>query len=371
MRRTSLKKILAALILLLSPLTMLAQKETYAALSDGGKTLTFYYDTQRISRGTTYDLNSGLNNPGWYTYDNYETVTKVVFDSSFKDASPTSTYRWFYGMADLTSITGMKEYLNTSEVKTMRSMFYNCSKLTSLDVSGFNTENVTNMSWMFYSCSSLTSLDVSGFNTENVTNMDRMFYTCSSLTSLDLNGFNTAKVENMYSMFGYCSSLTSLDVSGFNTGKVTDMNYMFRNCSSLTTIICNNDWNRSSLTSTNMFSGCTKLKGGNGTTYDADNTNGTYAHPDAAGNPGYFTKLVLGDANGDGKVTITDAVAVVNYILGSTQGVFIKRAANVDENDDISITDAVGIVNIILNASPADVKERRVREKVSLDKDPD
>ena len=271
-----------------------APSPVYAALSLDGTTLTFYYDTQRSTReGAKYDLNSDANNPGWYIDGKYANVTNVIFDASFKDARPTSTCHWFYEMKNLTSIQGMKENLNTSEVTNMKGMFLGC--------------------------------------------------------------------------YG----LTSLDVSGFNTGKVTDMNYMFRNCSSLTTIICNNDWNRSSLTSTNMFSGCTKLKGGNGTTYDADNTNGTYAHPDAAGNPGYFTKLVLGDANGDGKVTITDAVAVVNYILGSTQGVFIKRAANVDENDDINITDAVGIVNIILNASPADVKERRVREKVSLDKDPD
>ena len=50
-------------------------------------------------------------------------------------------------------------------------MFYGCSGLTSLDVSGFNTDNVTDMGWMFAGCSGLTSLDVSGFNTSNVTNM--------------------------------------------------------------------------------------------------------------------------------------------------------------------------------------------------------
>ena len=55
-------------------------------------------------------------------------------------------------------------------------MFYNCSKLTSLDLSNLNTKNVTNMSGMFSTCSSLTSLDLSNFNTNNVTNMWRMFY---------------------------------------------------------------------------------------------------------------------------------------------------------------------------------------------------
>ena len=39
---------------------------------------------------------------------------------------------------------------------TMGSMFYNCSKLTSLDVSKFDTSKVTNMGSMFYNCSKLS-----------------------------------------------------------------------------------------------------------------------------------------------------------------------------------------------------------------------
>ena len=68
--------------------------------------------------------------------------------------------------------------------------------------------------------------------------------------------------------------------------------------------------------------------------------------------------IVKGDANGDGKVTITDAVAIVNYILGNPSPGFVIEAANVngdfDEkgNPNITISDAVGVVNIILT-SPA------------------
>ena len=318
-------------------------KAAYAALD--GTTLTFYYDAQRSTRGTTYDLNRGANYPGWYTDGKYANVTNVVFDSSFRDAHPTSIYCWFYKMSKLTSITGMKENLNTSEVTTMSAMFYNCSSLESLDVSGFNTENVTDMRYMFYNCSSLTSLDVSGFDTRNVT--------------------------DMYGMFAACNGLTAIDVSGFNTAKVTYMDYMFSGNSKLTTIICDDNWYRSGISSADMFLYCTSLKGGNGTVYNSSNVTATYAHPDTADNPGYFTKFVLGDANGDGHVTITDAVAVVNNILGSTQGVFIKRAADVDGNGDISITDAVGIVNIILNSNSAGVKERQVREEVESFREPE
>ena len=54
-----------------------------------------------------------------------------------------------------------------------------------------DTSAVTDMSYMFYECSALTSLDLSGINTSAVTNMDSMFNYCSKLTSLDLTGLDT------------------------------------------------------------------------------------------------------------------------------------------------------------------------------------
>ena len=66
------------------------------------------------------------------------------------------------------------------------------------------------------------------------------------------------------------------------------------------------------------------------------------------------TKLTLvnattGDTNGDTKVTVTDAVSIVNYILEKTPSVFIQKAADVNNDSEITITDAVGIINQILN----------------------
>ena len=65
----------------------------------------------------------------------------------------------------------------------------------------------------------------------------------------------------------------------------------------------------------------------------------------------------MGDANGDHSVTITDAVGVVNKILGNPSVGFNEPAADVNHDGNITITDAVGVVNIILNqgasAAPA------------------
>ena len=38
-----------------------------------------------------------------------------------------------------------------------------------------------------------------------------------------------------------------------------------------------------------MFYNCTKLKGGNGTAFDSNYKDKTYARVDKAGQPGYFT----------------------------------------------------------------------------------
>ena len=158
----------------------------------------------------------------------------MIFDKSFKEYRPTSCCYWFFGCENLTSIKGIKENINTSEVTDMSEMFGGCGSLTSLDVSGFNTENVTDMRGMFSECAHLSSLDVSGFNTENVTNLGFMFYGCTNLTSLDISSFNTVNVWYMGHVFSDCVSLKTIYVgNGWNTNKVEISNDMFRDCHNL------------------------------------------------------------------------------------------------------------------------------------------
>ena len=288
--------------------------EPYAVLSDNNTVLTFYYDNEKEARG-------GMDVRSFNWGDASESITSVVFDESFANCTTiTSTANWFRQCENLATITGL-EYLKTDNVTDMGGMFYGCSSLTSLDLSGFNTENVTDMGLMFVGCSSLTSLDLSGFNTENVTDMRMMFESCSNLTSLDLSGFNTynvtdmswmfnscsgltsldlsgfntENVTNMSTMFYGCESLTSLDLSGFNTYHVTDMSHLFMFCSGLTTIYAGEGWstdNISAESGDNMFIGCIELVGGAGTKYDLNHIDHTYAHIDGGtSNPGYLTRI--------------------------------------------------------------------------------
>ena len=185
-------------------------KSAYAFLSSDKKTLTFYYDANRFSRtgGTVYSLNTGSTAPGWY-YNDPGKVTSVVFNSSFANARPTSCFDWFAQMTSLTSITGI-QYLNTSSVTSMGSMFYYCKNLPSIDLSKFNTSNVQSMGFMFVDCGKLTSLNLSSFNTAKVTNMQSMFAGCYGLTSLDLSKF-TIPSSNTGNMIK-CSGLKTLTV---------------------------------------------------------------------------------------------------------------------------------------------------------------
>ena len=276
----------------------------YAQWDEDSKTLTFK-GSESVPEGA-YALNTGYEHPGWNV--GKESVTKVVFDESFKDVRPTSCYQWFRLFKLLTTIEGI-ENLNTENVTNMGDMFNTCKGLENLDLSSFNTAKVTDMGYMFSGSNGLTSLDLSSFNTAKVENMSCMFSGCNGLASLDLSSFNTAEVTNMSGMFGNCSALTSLDVSSFNTVKVTNMSAMFSDCSSLNKIYVSDDFTTGEVSSSvNMFKGCSNLNG-----YDSNKTDHTMANCTS----GYFTKSNLKSYvkwNADTKVLI---FKVANYIEGT------------------------------------------------------
>ena len=254
---------LMLLMLLLLPAGMVAQKAAssskyIATYESSTQTLTFKENVGETLPENSAWVKDKLNVTEINRRLGNMTIVHIVFDKSFSTYTPTSLNGFFASLKKLETITDL-EYLNTENVTNMSSMFYNCSKLTSLDVTKFNTANVTDMSYMFDNCSKLTSLDVTKFNTANVTNMTNMFARCSALTSLDVSKFNTVNVTNMSGMFYSCDALTSLDVTNFNTEKVTSMSYMFSGCTNLTSLDVTkfNTANVSDMS--DMFSDCSKL----------------------------------------------------------------------------------------------------------------
>ena len=317
-RRCALSLLL--MLMLLQPAMAQTQtRQMYARLDRETQTLTLYYDTN-FDEGNDQGIS---HSPLWGKLDERKKIKSVVFDESFKDARPTSCESWFWCFEALTTIEHL-DYLNTSEVKYMTSMFFNSSSLETLDLSSFNTKKVTNMydmfngstnlrsiklpkgfigssvtylKAMFNNCTSLTELDLSGSNSENVkdmsemfngcralsklvltdfktgqvTTMESMFCNCSTLETLDVSSFNTENVTTMCGMFSHCSSLRSLDLTGFNTANVTDMSSMFKNCSSLRSLDLSSFNTRKVSDMQSMFEGCTNLESIDFSSFDTEN----------------------------------------------------------------------------------------------------
>ncbi|MBO4850962.1 MAG: BspA family leucine-rich repeat surface protein, partial [Prevotella sp.] len=285
---------------------------SYAELTNSGKTLTFYHDKKWNNRtGTIYSINVADNSwsyseaPTWNNPTISKNITSVVFDSSFANARPTSCVCWFEGMSNLTSISGMASYLNTSRSSSMYRMFKGCSKLTSIDIKNFNTERTAFFDEMFYGCSSLTSLDLSNFKfvlyfEEESQNMLK---DCVALKTLTVNKTAGEMAPNACSGVGTKTSPCELIYpSGFTPEK------------------------------TATGSGWYQWKSG------------------------YFKdapKYPLGDVNHDGSVSIVDASLITEYVLGKTPVVFFIENADVNNDGNVTVTDVSKIIEMVLNNSAA------------------
>lgn len=205
-------------------------------------------------------------------------------------------------------------------IHAMDSLFAGMHALTDLNLTGFTTKNVTDMHHMFTECHALTTLDLSSFDTSKVTDMNNMFRDNFALKNLNLSSFNTSNVTNMKEMFRHDGVIYPLDVSTFDTRKVTNMDGMFYwtlmspenatldisnfdtrsltsalgmfNYTKAKTIYASDQFNVNNVAPHphEMFITNTNLVGGNGTQYVWPNNSSQYAHIDAPGNPGYFTR---------------------------------------------------------------------------------
>jgi surface protein len=180
--------------------------------------------------------------------------------SNWKTSSLTDMYGIFTNDKVITSIKFGSGW-DTSKVTTMAYTFYNCYKLTSLDLSSWNTSANESMLCMFKNCNVLTTLKLgSNWSTANVTNMDSTFLECNALTSLDVSKWDVSKVTNMSNLFNGCKKVSTLDVSNWDVSKVTSICWLFNNCNTITTLDLSK-WNTAALVkaSPGWFGNCTSL----------------------------------------------------------------------------------------------------------------
>lgn len=256
---------------------------------DGGTSNPGYLS---IMTNQTYELSTG-------TYVNYimKACTNDQITSGSKYSDSTVSTVTFGKINDYSSvisgITGVpvdlekKGYINVYRVPNG-----NKYDVYILSIKGTFIAN-QDSSRFFDGLNQVTSIvNLSKLDTGNVTAMNDMFCDCSNLQSVDLTNLNTAKVTNMQGIFARVYTMEEYDLSSFDVSNVTNFKYMFLNNTALKTIYVKGNWIFSDniSTSANMFNGCTNLVGGNGTTYNSNYRDHTYARIDTSSTPGYFTK---------------------------------------------------------------------------------
>lgn len=311
----------------LDSLSYITQAESDEMIDD-----LFAEDAAYLISGSTFQsaIYSNLLNHGAHdlalemTHDIPESVTKIEISTpdspkkayAWKDesagklyigskapriyANPNSSYMFKFD-AYVASIS--LPFLDTSKVTNMEKMFFSLYDLEgTLDLRGFDVSNVTSMEHMFDMIGEGLSasehqlvIDMRGWNTSKVTSIAWMFqnYDTNSIVSeiRGIEDFDVSNVTNMQRTFMFNPALEALDLSKWNTAKVTNMLEMFRGFNKTKTIYASESFDTSSVTnSEGMFTGASSLVGGNGTVYDAEHTDKTYARIDKDGEPGYFTE---------------------------------------------------------------------------------
>lgn len=262
------------------------------------------FDSSKVT--STYDMFSNLYGTKEIDFSKFNTSNVTNMGRMFyKNSTPKlnlsnfDTRNVIYMNAMFMEAWGIEELnlssFDTSNVWFMGNMFKNTHKLKNLDVHHFNTQKVKHMQYMFYG-SGATSLDLSHFDTSKVEDMSKMFAEMANITELDLSNFDTSNVKDMSRMFDHTAELRTLDLSNFNTSKVTDFSKMFANeyINKLERIYVKQDFDTSAGTDfTNIFTGRTNLRGGNGSFLpDPSTADKTWLRIDdpVNGRPGYFTR---------------------------------------------------------------------------------
>lgn len=147
-------------------------------------------------------------------------IRKIILPENMKATNLECTWlsdSWNSTLKEVENI----ETMDVTAVQSFNKMFYGCRTLGTEgsvipNLSQWETNSATDMSYMFYQCNKITNLDLSGLKLDNSRNTDFMFEGCTSLeTVIGAANWNVANVQTMTAMFNSCENLR-LDCSGWN-----------------------------------------------------------------------------------------------------------------------------------------------------------
>ena len=100
-------------------------------------------------------------------------------------------------------------FFNFNKIRKANFMFGNCKYLNFIDMDNDTEIKLNEMLGMFFDCQSLIDLNLSMINTKNVKSFNSLFYNCKNLKNIIINPsiFKTNKVNNFDKMYYNCLSL--------------------------------------------------------------------------------------------------------------------------------------------------------------------
>ena len=120
---------------------------------------------------------------------------------------------------------------------SIKSFFRNSSAI-SINIKQGSFDNYTDFSYMFYDCTKLTSVDLSNISFKKAYYMKFIFYNCYNLENIIFPKNETySPIFSVGHMFYNCKKLTSIDISNFCFNKLLQLQSFFENCINLKTII--------------------------------------------------------------------------------------------------------------------------------------
>jgi surface protein len=144
-------------------------------------------------------------------FGNANDKLKVLQVKNLGSTGLTTLVQAFYGCANLTTVIAKNSL--TTNITSMSAAFFGCGSLTTIDLSGTDLSNVTTMADLCGACTSLGSVNFTDTTTtEKLTSIRAAFYQCSSLTTLDLSSSNISGLTSM----AFCLESSSVDTESYS-----------------------------------------------------------------------------------------------------------------------------------------------------------
>ena len=372
----------------------------------------FYYCSSLSS--VTFEAGSQLTNIPSYAFFGCETLQSITIPKSVKvfGKNYDNGGAQFYGCSSLTSV----KFEDDSQLEELPNWTFGwCTALKSItipkSVTSFGQDYINGWGCQFCACDSLqTVIFEEGSKLTEIAS--HAFEGCVSLQSIKIpNSVTTftTDINNVGSQFNWCESLTSVEFEkgsrltelpsyAFNEcyllesitipksvvafGTTTDgygWGGQFSDCQSLRDVTFEQGSQLANI-SAYAFNNCYSLQSITALTNEVPSLSTevfaglpetgiltTHAGKDFSSwmeqLPEGWTliqKNMTGDLDGDGEVSISDAVGIINFIIHSATEGLNEQAADMNGDGVISIADAVMAVNTVLHISGAAANSRRL-----------